>query len=1084
MLGLPMLWLGCVLLSACAPISDPPPEASSVQTLPPVPRQTEGDISPEQLHRYRLNLEPGDFVRITVQQLGADVVLSLHTAGGETVAEVDDLDGAWGAEELVWQAEQEGSYELRLSPWRPPPVPEPASQEAAPPDADESPFRPPGRYRLSLDGPRAPESDDELRLAAAAALRRGSELERRTSTGKPHPSLVAYAHAAELYGRLGDSFRQSIAHLRLGRGVARQGAMDTALRHYRHSLALLQTASEQNPHQVGQETGKSTTLDPANYRQATHSQRASLLTSMARAYRLTGEPEQALDANLQALGLYREIGDLRGQALALNNLAVVYDNGGELERALEHYESALELWRRVADPGEEANTLHNLGTLYALAGRDTEAEDFLLRALELRRRLGDRRGEAATLTALGWGHHLRGEHQQAVDELRQALALRRAASDRRGEATTLDRLGTVLAARGELSQALAAYGSARDLLEATGDTFGLANTLANLGNLHRQQDRPELAIESYRRALPLLREVGDRHAEASAWANFAQAQRSFGKLDDAWHSAGEALALLEAHHQTTQRPNLRSAFLDVRYPAYELAVDLAMELHDRRPGEGWHLEALRVSERARAQNLLASLRRTPGAGDAALPPDLSQRREQLSATIAELRRPVSPPEKDRDRALREALRDLDQLRGEIRRRNPLQTAFAAPPDLDWQEFRQDFLDDETVLLYFALGEERSFLWWSMDDELHALELPPRRHIEDAARRLHRLLAASHQRTARGQAQIAARELSAMLLDPVAQELGSRRLLVVPDGALHYVPFAALPRPQAPSDEPLLTRHQVIRAPSVSVLAALRTNHAHRTPAPGLLAVVGDPVLGPGDPRWQGTEARSPAAARTLPRLEHAAREAEEILQRVLPDQRLALLGFDANRQQVIGGRLARYRILHFATHALLDAQRPQLSALLLSPAGDDDGLLRAHELYALSLPAELVVLSACHTALGQELRGEGLVGLTDGFLYAGASRVVVSLWPVSDRATAALMRDFYAGLLEQNLPAAEALRRAQLSLRREAAWNSPAFWAGFVVVGDWLPADLQRAAPGNAATAPSQKSQVATHTPEDALDLY
>lgn len=1120
LIGRSWLWLGCLLLHACSPADAPPPAASSLSTLLPLPQETETSFTGSQPHRYRLDLESGQLVRVTAHQLGADVVLSLHSAGGRKLADADDLDGGWGPEELLWLAPTAGSYELRLSPWQAQQPPTSGTDTQPSPAAGDATGVSPGRYRLSLDGPRAPEIADRLRLRATGELHRGGELERLLTTlPETRPALVAYARAAHLYGRLGDSLRQSVAHLRLGRLLARRGAMDTALRHYRHSLALLETTAG------GEQQGTHPAPSTHNH---SHSQRASLLTSMGRAYRLTGQPEQALASNLRALELYRQIDDPRGQALALNNLAVVYDNGGEVERALEHYEAALALWRRVADSAEEANTLHNLGTLYALAGRDGEAADFLHQALELRRHRGDRRGEAATLTAIGWGHHLRGEDQQAVRDLRQALGLRRAVGDRRGEATTLDRLGTVLAAQGETAQALQAYGAARDLLEEMGEPFGLANTLANLGNLHRQRGRADLAVESFRRALPLLQEVGDRHAEASARVGYARAQRDLGELDAARRSVEAALALLETHHQATRRPTLRSAFLDARYPAYELAVDLHLELHRRRPGEGWHLRALQTSERARGQNLLASLRAAaienaqppPDPSSKRLPdgsPELQRRRQELMAAIAALQRaaPLDEEPAERGQALRKLLRELDRLRGESQVPSPRPAALVEAPyldrlpsldssldssldwplgssldwPLDWPTVQQSLLDEETLLLYFALGTERSALWWSTGEELHAVELPPRQNIEDAARRLHRLLAASHQRTARGQARIAARELSDLLLGPLPEDLRVRRLLLVPDGALHYVPFATLPWPKTPSEEPLITRFEVLRAPSLAVLAALRTQAQQRSSAPRpadgaraheLLAVVGDPVLGPGDPRWQGSPAPALRADEELPRLEHAAREAEEILRLVPAEQRLALLGLDATRQQVLDGRLASYRILHFATHALLDPQHPQLSALLLSPTSSDDGRLRAHELYGLSLPAELVVLSACRTALGQELRGEGLVGLTDGFLYAGATQVMVSLWPVSDRATAALMGHFYSGLLEQGLPAAEALRNAQLSLRQEAAWRAPVFWAGFVLVG----ANWTEESSGIPAAASSQKSQVHTHTSEDAMDLY
>ncbi|HKI04285.1 MAG TPA: CHAT domain-containing protein, partial [Thermoanaerobaculia bacterium] len=251
---------------------------------------------------------------------------------------------------------------------------------------------------------------------------------------------------------------------------------------------------------------------------------------------------------------------------------------------------------------------------------------------------------------------------------------------------------------------------------------------------------------------------------------------------------------------------------------------------------------------------------------------------------------------------------------------------------------------------------------------------------------------------------------------------------------------------------------IVSLPSVSVLAALRSEVASRQPARGFLAVVADPVVGPDDERLRAlqpdrsvvaTNGRTPA----MPRLPYAGREAEEILALAGSERVLAASGFDASRELVQSGRLSGYRILHFATHSLFDNLHPELSALALSSfdsAGRPvDGQLRAYEVSSLDLHADLVVLSACRTALGREVGGEGMVGLTQGFLHAGASRLIVSLWDVDDRSTSELMKRFYTGLLRDKLPPAQALRQAQVSLWKETRWHAPYHWAGFVLHGEW-----------------------------------
>jgi CHAT domain-containing protein len=294
--------------------------------------------------------------------------------------------------------------------------------------------------------------------------------------------------------------------------------------------------------------------------------------------------------------------------------------------------------------------------------------------------------------------------------------------------------------------------------------------------------------------------------------------------------------------------------------------------------------------------------------------------------------------------------------------------------------------------------------------------------------------------------------------------------VVADGALQYIPFAALPIPS--SDAPLASRHEIVSLPSASALAVLRRELRNRPRAPQALAIFADPVFSPDDKRL-----RQPGAGRTQPapsppatrgtgdreatvdlyrfhRLDFSRREADTIAALLPRDQVFEALDFEASRATVLGIDLTPFRNVHFATHGVVDSQRPDLSSLVLSlydkrGRRQDDGFLRLNDIYNLRLGADLVVLSACRTALGKEVRGEGLIGLTRGFMYAGSARVLASLWSVEDRATAELMGSFYRGMLREGLSPAAALRKAQLEMARDPTRKSPYFWAGFSLQGEW-----------------------------------
>jgi len=336
-----------------------------------------------------------------------------------------------------------------------------------------------------------------------------------------------------------------------------------------------------------------------------------------------------------------------------------------------------------------------------------------------------------------------------------------------------------------------------------------------------------------------------------------------------------------------------------------------------------------------------------------------------------------------------------------------------------------------------------------------------------------------------------------VLGPVAPLLaGKRRLLIVCDGALQYIPFELLPVPAskeksvASSQARLMVRqYEIITLPSASVLAALRRESEQRKAAPKLVAVLADPVFDIEDQRV--THARLNAARRYpgnqtnngngsatsvsadvgsrltravsdvgasgqtfhLQRLAFTRQEAAAIVATVPPGGSMEALDFRASRATAISPDLAQYRILHFATHALLDNNHPELSGLVLSLVDQRgrsmDGFLTLEDIYNLNLNADLVVLSACETALGKEIKGEGLIGLTRGFMYAGTPRVVASLWKVDDVATADLMRLFYKFMLQQHLAPAPALRAAQLRMSEQKRWSDPYYWAGFIIQGDW-----------------------------------
>jgi CHAT domain-containing protein len=551
-----------------------------------------------------------------------------------------------------------------------------------------------------------------------------------------------------------------------------------------------------------------------------------------------------------------------------------------------------------------------------------------------------------------------------------------------------------------------------------------------------------------------------------------------GRLAEAQTSLDRAVSTAENIRTTLPSPEFRARYFATAHKAYDLLIDVLLRQDQVTPERGLRLTAFEVAERARARSLLDLLNESHVDLREGLDADLLARERTLESSLAAKIQYAAggqgPSKSDAEVAL--TRREIDALIGalrdvesEIRAKSPRAAALTQPSTATVADVQRDLLDDETALVEYALGDERSFVWTVTRSSVDVRQLPSRGDLEKAVRRAYGDVSVNDLST-NGSLDRSLKELSALLVGPV-RSVAVHRVAIVADGALEYLPFAALP---GRAGAPLLADYEVVMLPSVSTLAELRRNEAGRTYAPKLIAAIADPVFDAHDVRVVsgqtngsaaasdatgprvGTDVRRSAAeagVSGLDRLPYSRQEVDVIDTLVPSADRLTALDFDANRGLMLGDSLRNYRIVHIATHGLINSQHPELSGLVLSlvdrSGRPQNGFVQSYELYKTKLDADLVVLSACQTALGEEIRGEGLVSLTRPFMYAGVPRVVASLWQVPDRATAELMTRFYTGLVRDHLSASAALRRAQLALRKNPRWSRPYFWAGFTLQGDW-----------------------------------
>jgi len=773
-----------------------------------------------------------------------------------------------------------------------------------------------------------------------------------------------------------------------------------------------------------------------------------------------GDPRDAVILLEQALALRRSVAPLPlAEAVLLNFHAVAQGNLGDLSGAVAGYTEALASAREDGDRELIALVLKNRAMDLEQLGESERVLTDLTEARDAFHALGNPGEEGNSEYALGIALEHLGRREESWRAFERALPLLSGSGDVRFVAFTFNHMGLLRLDEGKPDQARELFEQALQRLDAGGDRRSAINARVNIARTLLEVGRAPEALQPLAASRAELHAIGDRVNEAICLTALARAELVTGRLLDARRHVLEALQLTEELRGSITGPSARASYAAVVHGRYELLAGVLMALHARQPAAGWDAAALEASESARARALLEVLTAARVDIERDVDPGLRAEERALEertgrarkALVAVLGREHHPAEADAVEHELEGLRaERERLQAKMRASSPRYAALAPARPLSVEEIRSELLDGSTALVEYLVGERQSFVWVVSRSGLRSAVLPGRRLIERAVTAVRERWSDPDAVDDGGER---ARALSRMVLGPVADALGARTLVVVADGALQQIPFAALPRPG--HSQLLIDGHTVVSSPSASVLPALGAAHGGGVAGPEL-AILADPDLGGGRAGPSALlRSMEDTGLRKLEPLQWTRREADAIASR-LPSERVVLaLGPDASRRTAMGPEVARARIVHFASHALLDVRRPELSGIVLSDgtgtSGSAPGFLSLADISGMRLSAELVVLSACRTALGKEVRGEGLVGLTRGFMDAGARRVVGSLWSVPDAPTAALMTRFYALLLGEGRSPAEALRGAQLALRKERHFSAPQAWAGFVLEGDWRP---------------------------------
>lgn len=943
-------------------------------------------------HPYRISLARGQVLVVTVEQLGVDVVVSAVAPGRREIAAFNRPTFGWGLETLSVVADASGEYEVRV--------------------AAVSPEAPSGRYEIRAEvRPLRPADRDRFRaermvVEGHAALEKGALAE----------ALALFEGAAAKFSRLRERRLEAIALVRVAdvrvlqldspralagfSSAARAAAEaeDRALESEALCWAAYHEAALGRPADAAKRLDRALELcPPENW-----PTRIATLNNMGYVSFLLGRHQRALEAYQQALPMARAAKIPRLEAWALFGFGLTYWAFNEPEKSIRSYDDALAIFRARRDLFGESVTLQSLSAVYYWSGKAVKALETVEPSIAISRLIGDRPLEALGRNNLGLAEIALGRNESALEHVRQAYAIWSEFHDPR--------------------LVFAAY-SLGLALEAMGDRVA--------------------ARRAWEDAVAVSRRFGNRWVEGESLAALARNELAAGALESARSHAEASVALSESIRGEVASPSLRSTFLAEKQDAYAVLVDALLAMRERDPGADYLSRAFAASERGRARGLVESMAEARIDLSVELPEDLRRREAESSARIDRLQKARSSSSVSDDDLAR-AEEEWEGLVGEIRKRSPRYASLTYPSPVSMERAR-GLLDPESALVSYSASSERVLVFVLTSDSEAVVRL--KGSPWDLKERIENYVGLISQ-SADGRWRDLGSRLYADLVAPWRSLLPARirRLVIIPEGALHSLTFEALPVPGS-ARRYLVEDFAISYAPSATVLQQLRAELTGSREPAAVLAFAAPEVATAAASAGQLDGERFDTSP--LPR---AASEARMVFGFGGPGSRLRS-GPEASARFARTAPLDRYRVIHFATHALLSQRAPLRSALVLAAAGNgpagpgDDGLLRAREIYGLRLTSDLVVLSACRTARGRILWGQGVQGLAQAFFHAGARSLVASLWDVSDRRTEQLMESFYRNLAG-GMSKGDALTLAKRDLLRRKPDLAPRFWAAFVLLGD------------------------------------
>jgi CHAT domain-containing protein/Tfp pilus assembly protein PilF len=850
-------------------------------------------------------------------------------------------------------------------------------------------------------------------------------------------ALQYYQKALPLYEALGEKVRVARMLSNIGFTYNSQGNYTASLEYCQRGLAMFEALGDR-------------------------AAIAQVLNIVGLDYVYQGSYTDALACFHKSLSLIEALGIKTEIPARINNIGLAYYRQGDYARALESYQKSLALSEASGDKATAAVTLYNIGNVYTSQGDYAQALEYCQKSLALNESLGSKAEVANALNNIGDIYLWQGDYTRALEHYQRSLVLGEASGNRGGMAETTHNIGLVYLKQDHTSQALEYFRKSLALSEASGGKREIASTLGNIGAVYLSQGDHTQALEAIERATAIARQIGNRDLLWQALALAGNVYRALGKSAQARASYDEAVVTIESiRADVAGGEQEQQRFFENKVSPYQAMVKLLIAQNNAS-------EAFAYAERAKARVLLDVLSSGRINVTKAMTGSEQEREQRANAELVSLNTQISReglrPQPDPSR--------LADLRGRLQKARLEYEAFhtslyASHPELKTQrgeakpvtleETSALFADANSALVEFMMTEEKTYLFvlsknngsntGKPDLKVYALDIKQKNlaeRVEDFRRRL-----ASRDLGFRAPAI----QLYNLLLGPARSQLqGKTSLVIVPDGALWDLPFQAL---RSSDSRYLLEESAISYAPSLGVLremARARKKETGGVDASPTLLAIGNPALG-NKPVARAGLARRDAPLDPLPEAE---KEVKYLGQLYGADRSKVYISADA-REDRVKSEAGGFKILHLATHGILNDASPMYSYIVLSQAAEnanEDGFLEAWEIMKLDLKADLVVLSACETARGRVGAGEGVIGLTWALFVAGTPTTVVSQWKVDSTSTTELMLEFHRNLKariedrKSQTTRSGALRNAALKLLGGSQYRHPFYWAGFIVVGD------------------------------------